>query len=160
MLPEFTIVHQTGAENAVGVESSAASLINDQALLSRYFVRGNLTAHEMDLAQSAATVIISRAGASSIFEIARKGKPSILIPIPEEISHDQRNNAYEYARTGAAFVIEEKNMVDDLLMAELHRIIDDAERYRTMSVAAQQFAKNDAAEQIAAILISIADEHL
>lgn len=159
LLPHFTIIHQTGAEHESTVASAAASLLTDSSLLSSYFVRGSLTGREMDLAQSAATIIISRAGAGTIFEIARKGKPSIIIPIPEEISHDQRNNAYEYARYGAAFVIEEKNLVDDLLVAEIHRIIDDEQRYRNMSMAAQQFAKDDAAEQLAAILITIADGH-
>lgn len=159
LLPHFTIVHQTGKANAADVEKSAATLITDQPLLEHYFVRGNMTGKEMDLVQSAATIIISRAGAGTIYEIARKGKPSILIPIPEEISHDQRSNAYEYARTGAAFVIEEKNLVDDLLVNEIRRIMEDQQRYRTMSMAARQFAKDDAAEQLAAILISIADEH-
>jgi len=159
LLPHFTIIHQTGVDNETTVKSTAASLMSDQTLLSRYFIRGTLNGREMDLAQSAATIIISRAGAGTIFEIARKGKPSIIIPIPEEISHDQRNNAYEYARTGAAFVIEEKNLVDDLLVAEIHRIIDDAQRYRNMSIAARQFATEDAAEQLAAVLISISDEH-
>lgn len=159
LLPHFTIIHQTGADNATTVEKTAASLITDQSLLEHYFVRGTLNGREMDLAQSAATIIISRAGAGTIFEIARHGKPSILIPIPEEISHDQRSNAYEYARHGGALVIEEKNLVDDLLLAEIHRIIDDEQRYRNMSIAALQFAKDDAAEQLAGILVSIADEH-
>ena len=42
----------------------------------------------------------SRAGATAITEIALWKKPAILIPIPESISHDQRTNAYAYARTG------------------------------------------------------------
>ncbi len=159
LLPNYTVVHQTGEVNAQTVEAAAASLISDKALLERYFVRGTMTGREMDLAQSAATIIISRAGAGTIFEIARKGKPSIIIPIPEKISHDQRNNAYEYARAGAAVVLEEANLVDDLLSAEIKRILDDERQYRNMSIAARQFAKDDAAEQLAAILISIADEH-
>jgi UDP-N-acetylglucosamine--N-acetylmuramyl-(pentapeptide) pyrophosphoryl-undecaprenol N-acetylglucosamine transferase len=159
LLPHYTIIHQTGDDNEETVEQTAASLISDKALLDHYFIRGTLSAREMDLAQSAATLIISRAGAGTIFEIARKGKPSILIPIPEEISHDQRNNAYEYARYGAAVVLEEGNLVDDLLEAEIKRILDDERQYRNMSIAAKQFAKDDAAEQLAGVLISIADEH-
>lgn len=160
LLPYYTIVHQTGADNESTVEASAANLISDKSLLERYFIRGSMTGQEMDLAQSAATLIVSRAGAGTIFEIARKGTPSILIPIPEEISHDQLNNAYEYARTGAAFVLEEKNLVDDLLSQEIKRIIGDEQRYRNMSIAAKQFAKDDAAEQLAAVVITIANDHL
>lgn len=159
LLPHFTIIHQTGADHAATVESSAASLISDNELLGHYFVRGKMSGNEMDLAQSAADLIISRAGAGTIFEIARKGKPSILIPISEEVSHDQRSNAYEYARSGAASVLEEHNLVDDLLVEEIKRILGDEQRYRNMSIAASQFDKGDAATEMAGVLISIANEH-
>ncbi len=159
LLPDYTVVHQAGEPHAEIVQSSAASLVENSSLLDHYFVKGKLSGREMDLAQSAAVLIISRAGAGTIFEIAHKGIPSILIPIPEEISHDQRTNAYAYARAGAASVLEEDNLTDGLLNAEVIRIMSDEKLYRNMGIAAQQFAKNDAAEQLAATLISITKEH-
>ncbi len=159
LLPTYTIIHQTGENNAESVQQTSASLIKDHALLDHYFVRGRLTAEEMSLAESAASLIISRAGAGSIFEIAEKGKPSIIVPIPEKISHDQRTNAFAYARSGAAHVIEEHNLTDGLLFAEITRIMSDTQLYTKMSVAATTFSKPKASEKIVETLVGIAAEH-
>lgn len=160
LLPYYTILHQTGSANAEKTSSMAISLISDESLLSNYFVKGFLSGQEMNLAQEAASLIISRAGATSIFEIAQKRKPSILIPIPEAISHDQRTNAYAYARTGAATVIEEGNMKDGLLTAEVFNILNKPEIMTQMSQASVEFAAGDASAKISNLLLKIADEHL
>lgn len=159
LLPNYTILHQTGTANEEEVRQTSAGLIQNTDLLSHYFVKGNLTGTQMHLAQSAAALIISRAGTGTIFEIASKGKPSIIIPIPEDVSHDQRTNAYAYARSGAASVLEEANLTDGLLTAEITRIMSDTNAYQSMSAAAKQFAGADAAQTIADTLIGIANEH-
>ena len=159
LLPDFTILHQVGAKHEEKIAQTAASLIQNIDLLEHYFVKGSLDAEDMNLALSAASLVISRAGTGTIYEIAQKGKPSILIPIPEEISHDQTTNAYAYARTGAASVLEEGNLEDGLLQAEIHRIMGDPTAYSQMSASARGFAKQDAAGSIAATLLGIAHEH-
>jgi UDP-N-acetylglucosamine--N-acetylmuramyl-(pentapeptide) pyrophosphoryl-undecaprenol N-acetylglucosamine transferase len=113
----------------------------------------------MNLAESAASLIISRAGTGSIYEIAQKGKPAILIPIPEAISHDQKTNAYAYARTGGASVLEEGNLTDGLLASEISRIMGDNEIYTAMENSALAFGHTDASLKIANTLIGIAQEH-
>ena len=158
-MPHFVILHQTGEKNEQQVRQTAAQLITDTNLLAHYFVKGTLTAQEMHLAQSAAAIIISRAGTGTIFEIAQKGKPAILIPIPEDISHDQRTNAYAYARSGAASVLEEANLTDGLLTSEIMRIMNDSETYQNMSNAARSFAREDAGVTIANTLLGITQEH-
>ena len=159
LLPYFYILHQTGPKNETNVQGSAATLITDSSLLDNYFVKGTLTGPEMNLAQSAAVLIVSRAGSGTLFEIASKGKPSIVIPIPESVSHDQRTNAYAYARTGAAVVLEESNLTDGLLTAEITRIMGNQQTYTAMSTAGMAFARNDAASQMAQVLIEIAQKH-
>ena len=159
LLPQFAILHQTGKKNEEVVRQTSSELITDTSLLAHYFVKGTLTGHEMHLAQSAASIIISRAGTGTIFEIAQKGKPSILIPIPEDISHDQRTNAYAYARSGAASVLEESNLTDGLLTAEITRIMSNTATYKEMSDAAIAFAGGDAAVTITNTLVGITQEH-
>lgn len=159
LLPNFVIFHQTGDQHREIVQNTAASLIGDSTLLEHYFVKGTLTSNEMNLALGAAAIIISRAGTGTLFEIAHKGKPSIIIPIPEAVSHDQRTNAYAYARSGAATVLEEDNLTDGLLTAEISRIMNDPTVYNAMSTAALAFAQGDAAQKIAETLVGIAQEH-
>jgi UDP-N-acetylglucosamine--N-acetylmuramyl-(pentapeptide) pyrophosphoryl-undecaprenol N-acetylglucosamine transferase len=159
LLPAFTVLHQAGDLNAKNVEASAATLITDSSLLESYFVKGSLTGTEMNAAMSASALIISRAGTGTIFEIAYKGKPSIVVPIPEAISHDQRTNAYSYARSGACSVLEEHNFTDGLLASEITRIIGDQTLYESMQTAALGFRREDAGKVIATTLIGISQEH-
>ncbi|PIW97241.1 hypothetical protein COZ82_00640, partial [Candidatus Kaiserbacteria bacterium CG_4_8_14_3_um_filter_38_9] len=87
------------------------------------------------------------------------GKPAIIIPIPEEVSHDQRTNAYAYARTGAASVLEEGNLNSSLLTSEITAIIGDPNKYSAMQNAAKNFGTGEAATKIAEVLLAIGQEH-
>ncbi len=159
LLPRFTILHQTGTSHFDNVKRSAETLIADPSLRSRYSPVAFLNVGDLSRALHESTIVISRAGSGTIYEIAAHGKPSIIIPIPEEISHDQRSNAYAYARTGAAIVIEEENLEDSLLIAETDRIMGDPTLYASMGKAAAAFVEYHAAEKIATELITIMNEH-
>ena len=101
-----------------------------------------------------------RAGATAITEIALWGKPAILIPIPESVSHDQRTNAYSYAHTGAAIVLEEENLTPNILASEIRRISGDPALRQRMGAQGRSFANPDAAKLIADELIRIGLSHL
>jgi len=159
LLPQYNIVHQTGTTAFEPVQNAARALITDENLLSRYHPIAFMDSETFNLAYHTSSIVVSRSGSTTIFENAIHCKPSILIPIPEEISHDQRSNAYAYARTGAAVVMEESNLRDGLLVAEITRIMSDQAVYQEMSTAAQAFAPRDAAEKVADILMSIGNEH-
>lgn len=159
LLPSYTIIHQTGAQNIESARLAVETLIQSPELRARYIPVPFLDATQLNNAYHLAQVIISRAGSTSLFEIALHGKPSIIIPIPEDISHDQRTNAYAYARSGACVVIEEKNMSDTLLQAEIHRIMQDPEVYDRMVNAARTFAPQDSAEQMAQLIHEIVETH-
>lgn len=159
LLPKYRILHQTGEQHAEITQKSAEALVRTRDLLDRYHVKGFLSQDEMAAAYAAASLVICRAGSGTIYEVALHGIPSILIPIPEHIVHDQRDNAYEYARTGAASVIEEKNLSPHLLAATIERIMGDDAQVHAMRTAAQTFAPTDAADTIAKVLTKISDEH-
>lgn len=159
LLPTYSIVHQTGAGSFDITVASAEALIRDKELLSRYHPVPFLPQESLNQALHIADLIISRAGSGTIFEIGLHGKPSILIPIPGEISHDQRANAYAYARSGAASVIEEENLRDSLLVAEISRIMSSPETKRSMADSGLSFVPRDAGEKIAETLINIGEEH-
>ncbi len=159
LLPKYTILHQAGDAHEDKVTDDASALITDKELLLNYFVFGHLEQEKFAAAEQAASLIISRAGSTTIFEIALLGKPSIIIPIPEDVSRDQRSNAYSYARVGGATVIEEKNLSDDILVAEIERILTDSAVYQKMSQAAKAFTVGNGAYALADVLIDIGKEH-
>ncbi|MGC8651021.1 MAG: UDP-N-acetylglucosamine--N-acetylmuramyl-(pentapeptide) pyrophosphoryl-undecaprenol N-acetylglucosamine transferase [Minisyncoccia bacterium] len=98
-------------------------------------------------------LIIARAGSGLIFEIAALGKPSIIIPLPWAAQDHQKKNAYEYANSGAAIVIEEQNLKPNILTNLILEILDDPEKLSSMQKAALSFAKPNAAEEIAQYLL-------
>lgn len=160
LLLRYIVIHQTGKSHFDLTVLSARELITDNTLLERY--RPVAFFNEPELLNDiyhAASLIVSRAGSTSIYEIAVHGKPSILIPIPETISHDQRTNAYAYARSGAATVIEEANLTDSLLTSEIDRIMANPEVQREMSDKALGFAPLNGAQAVADMARAIAQEH-
>jgi UDP-N-acetylglucosamine--N-acetylmuramyl-(pentapeptide) pyrophosphoryl-undecaprenol N-acetylglucosamine transferase len=162
-LPElvsFTnIIHQTGTANFEDVEAVSHVVLGSNPLAARYHPINYLDQVSMQRSAGAADVIVSRAGANSIAEIGLWKKPAILIPIPESISHDQRMNAYAYARTGAAIVLEEGNLTPHLFVAEIQRIVRDHDLAKRMSAAAEGFTDPDAARVLAHAVLTLALPH-
>lgn len=158
LVEKCQVIHQTGENNYEWMKKRAAGLLTGNALAHRYRPFPFLESTQLRLAAKACTLVISRAG-SAIFEIAIWEKPSILIPL--EIARDdhQRENAYSYARTGACTVIEEGNLRPELFFSVIESIMTDTAQQRKMIEGAKEFTKEDAAEKIAAALLSIATHH-
>lgn len=159
LLPNFIVVHQVGHANVDKVSSSASALFTDREPLSNYYVFGHMPEEKFAAALRAAALVITRAGSTTLFEIAAAGKPAIIVPIPEDISRDQRSNAYSYARVTGAVVIEEHNLSDDILVAEIERILTSTEVQREMAAGAASLTASDGAYKLADMLIAIGREH-
>ncbi|HPY13152.1 MAG TPA: undecaprenyldiphospho-muramoylpentapeptide beta-N-acetylglucosaminyltransferase [Candidatus Paceibacterota bacterium] len=158
LLTDYQVIHQVGKNNYEDLKNRASFLTENNPHKNRYKLFDYLNDVAMRMTAGAANLVISRAG-SAIFEIANWGIPAIIIPIPEEISHDQRTNAFTYARSGGAVVIEEKNLTPSILLSETKRILDDPELQKQMKTGAQSFAKPEAGEKIAEEIIRLALEH-
>lgn len=153
------IIHQTGSLDFENVRAVTKVVLEGNPNAIHYHPLNYLDQVSMQRAAGAASVVISRAGANTIAEISLWGKPAIIIPIPESVSHDQRTNAYAYARTGAAIVIEENNLTPHLLVSEIRRILDDQNLQADMSAAAKGFTDPDAARILAHEVLAIALSH-
>ncbi len=162
-LPTFVsfanIIHQTGQAHFKNVEAVAQVVLATSPHANRYHAVNYLSEISLQRSAGVADIVISRAGANSIAEIGLWKKPAILIPIPEAISHDQRSNAYAYAQTGAAIVLEEENLTPNLLVSEARRIISNPELGKRMGLGAEGFTDPDAARIIAREVLSIALSH-
>lgn len=150
----YEILHQTGPKNFQDV-TQEASVILEFGHKERYHAFEFLDEAGLRDFYVTSDLVISRSGASSIFEIAAWGKPSILIPIHNSAQDHQRKNAYEYAAAGACIVIEEPNLSPHVLMAEIKKVLDNPELLAHMGTAAQKFSRIDAAELIAREILKI-----
>ena len=159
LLERYNIVHQTGTANLDEVSSISGVILKDARYANRYRPFGLLNTLALRMTAGISSLVVSRAGSGTIFEIASWGIPSILIPIPTEISHDQTENAFSYARSGAAAVLEQKNLTNHILVAEIERIMNDDALRASMTAAARAFARPEAARKIATILLETAIVH-
>ncbi len=158
LVEKYQIIHQTGSANITEVQQRVRVALADSTHKDRYKPFAYLNDQSLRMVAGAAELVISRAG-STIFEIALWGIPSIIIPIPEPISHDQKKNAYAYARSGASTVIEQVNLTPHLLASEITRIMSDKQLYTSMAAAARGFARADAGRLVADALLNIGLSH-
>lgn len=154
LVQKYQIIHQCGKENFRQVEAEVKIMLRPE-LFPKYHPFPFLDENQMKAAYAAADLLISRAGAGSIFEIAGLGKPSILIPLPESAQDHQRENAYEFARAGACVVIEQQNLKPHLFLSQIGNILDNPEVYQKFSSAAKAFFVPNAAEKIAEALLEL-----
>jgi UDP-N-acetylglucosamine--N-acetylmuramyl-(pentapeptide) pyrophosphoryl-undecaprenol N-acetylglucosamine transferase len=158
LLNKYQIIHQTGRANLSEIKATTSVTLKDHPYAYRYHPFDYLDELALRMSTGAANIIVSRAG-STIFEIAAWGIPSIIIPLPNTISHDQTANAFAYASTGAASVIEENNLSPHVLTAEINRIVDSQAISATMSERAKAFSRLDSANLIAQAILNIGLEH-
>lgn len=98
--PQAQWFHLTGAADAARVRE-AYDALKMQAVVQPFFL-------QMELALGAATACVSRAGASSLAELAVMRLPAVLIPYPAATDNHQLHNARAFAETGAAALMEQK----------------------------------------------------
>jgi UDP-N-acetylglucosamine--N-acetylmuramyl-(pentapeptide) pyrophosphoryl-undecaprenol N-acetylglucosamine transferase len=158
LVKKYYVIHQTGKDNIDEMTNTSRVILNESIHRDRYKPFAYLNALALRMAAGASSLIISRAG-STIFEIALWKVPAIIIPIPEEISHDQTSNAFAYAAAGGCSVIEEVNLTPHVLAAEIDRIIEKTDVADSMRKGAESFAHRDAADKIAREIIDIALTH-
>lgn len=157
LVESYQIIHQTGTRNIKEVSNTSKVILNTKHL-SRYVPLEYLNALSLRVAAGSATLVITRAG-STLFEIATWGVPAIVIPISSSNGDHQRKNAFAYARTGAAVVIEENNLTSEILISQINALVGDVLKRQKMTAAAHEFAKHDAAKVIANEIINIALTH-
>lgn len=103
---------------------------------------------DMGAFYAAADMVISRAGALALAEIAACGKPSLLVPFPGAAGDHQSKNAESLRATGAAVVVDERELTSERMADEVMSLIGDKSRLDKMSAAALSVAEPDAAVQI------------
>jgi UDP-N-acetylglucosamine--N-acetylmuramyl-(pentapeptide) pyrophosphoryl-undecaprenol N-acetylglucosamine transferase len=110
----------------------------------------------MDLAYAAADLVVSRAGATTVAELAALGLPSVLVPWPLAAEDHQTANARALAAAGGAVLISEGEFDAARLGAEIERLRTDPVARRAMSVGARSMGRRGAAAAIARLAEELA----
>ncbi|NTV41476.1 MAG: undecaprenyldiphospho-muramoylpentapeptide beta-N-acetylglucosaminyltransferase [Candidatus Moranbacteria bacterium] len=155
LLHNYQIIHQTGEKNFNEVLEEAAR----QGIKSGrdgYFATPFLNANQLRDSFALCDLVVSRAGANFIAEIAANKKPVILIPLENSANDHQRMNAFSLAKIGAAFVLEETNLGEHLLSKEIEKILSDENLRQKMIDQIVTFYHPNAADVIANGVIELA----
>lgn len=104
---------------------------------------------------AAADVVVSRAGAITVSEIAALGKPAILIPSPNVVRNHQEQNAREFENKKAAALILEKDLTADILYDKIMSMVNDEKLLKEMSANLKSLARVDALEKIYELMIKM-----
>jgi UDP-N-acetylglucosamine--N-acetylmuramyl-(pentapeptide) pyrophosphoryl-undecaprenol N-acetylglucosamine transferase len=159
LVTRYQVIHQTGVKNFEEVKTISDLVLKDSEYKQNYYPYPYLNKLAIRMCAGVAGLVVSRAGANSISEIASWGIPSIIVPITKTNGDHQRNNAFNYARTGACIVIEESNLEPHVLIEEIDRLFTNPEIMKTMTEATKEFVFPDAEDKIAQEIINIGLSH-
>lgn len=108
--------------------------------------------NDMDVCLAAADLVICRSGASTLAELEAAGKASILIPSPIVAGNHQYHNAMVLGKAGAAVVIEQKDVTNERMIAEIEKLYNDSEKVKAMSESAAKLHLTDTNERILSVV--------
>lgn len=146
------IVHQTGPRDLERVERCYRDAGFTDARVVAYL---DPMADEM----GAADLVVARAGALTIGELAAAGRPSVLVPFAAAADNHQEFNARAMERAGGAVVLTEDEVTPAVLAEAIGSLTRDRERLAAMGHAAESLAVPDATTRIVEILERLAGEH-
>ncbi len=136
----WKIIHQTGEKDYKEVKEGYIKA--DWQADVRPFI------YDMASVYSDADLIICRAGATTVAELAAAGKPAILIPYPFAADDHQRVNAESLVKAGGAMMLLEKELTGVRLATEVERLMGDSEMLEKMGDSARKLASLDAAKVV------------
>jgi UDP-N-acetylglucosamine--N-acetylmuramyl-(pentapeptide) pyrophosphoryl-undecaprenol N-acetylglucosamine transferase len=139
---DFFLVHQTGSADRERIQEHYRSL----GLASQVAVKDFID--DMAMAYGQADLVIARAGALTLAELAIAAKPAILIPLPTAADDHQSKNAARFAEAGAAVMFDQRSGDAERLAATIRSLAGDGQRRAQMSQAMQRLAYPRAAQAI------------
>ncbi|MDY2777826.1 MAG: undecaprenyldiphospho-muramoylpentapeptide beta-N-acetylglucosaminyltransferase [Collinsella sp.] len=143
-IPGVRVIHSTGAADYEATRE-ALSLTPDES--ARWDVRPYIDS--MGEVLAAADLVVSRAGASSIAEIAALAAPAVLVPYPHATADHQTTNARFLVDAGAASMFADSDIDEEAFPAELERLLRDSSAREAMCAAARGLGQDRAAERLA-----------
>ncbi|MFN8062934.1 MAG: undecaprenyldiphospho-muramoylpentapeptide beta-N-acetylglucosaminyltransferase [Vicinamibacterales bacterium] len=147
-VPPPHVTHQTGEADLADVRRA----YERSALPSRV----DAFMHDLDDEMARADVVVCRAGATTLAEVAAAGRAAILIPLPTATDDHQRRNASVLAEADAAVLLDERDLTGASLATVVGSLLDDTTRRLTLAANVRGFAKPDAAAVVAARVLELA----
>ena len=158
LIEDTIVIHQCGPQSGNGDYSRLVALRErlDQASQSRYFPVERVGS-ELAHVYAAASLVVGRAGAGTVAELATLGIPAVLVPLPG--AEEQLRNARVLADAGGAVIIPQQELTSRRLHETVKSIVADGPRVSKMRAAARSMGANDPAARIADVLLELASRY-
>jgi len=147
LLHKYQIIHQTGVDHFEEVKKKAGEL-GIKAGREGYFPV-DFYGEEVKDIMAVSDLVVTRAGAGNLSEIAAAKKPAIVIPLGTSANNHQRMNAYSLAKKGGCLVLEEENLGGHMLLEKIEELMNNEELRQKMVSNIEVFYHPDAADKIA-----------
>lgn len=154
-IKNYEIIHICGSKNFKETNLLTKGILRTEQR-KYYHLYPYLNEEKIGQAYIASDVVLSRAGAGTIFELAAFRKPSVLIPLKGAAQIHQTKNAQYFARMGCAIVVEESNVTRNFVFGRVSQALETKGMAEEMQKACRKFAKPEAGKEIAVILIKYA----
>ena len=158
LLERAQIVHQAGPSVANDDAARLRAMWDrwPADLRDRYGVQEFVGSEIADL-YAITDLVIARAGAGTVSELAFLGMPAILIPLPGTWGDEQRKNARVLGNADAAIVLEQADATPERLRQEIAGLLDDPLRRNAMGANARRISRPDAAARLVDEIIGLAE---
>jgi len=161
LLEMTEVIHSSGKINFKETNEQAKDILGSHGNLKPYYhLYPFLDAGQLKHAYAVADLILNRAGAGSIFEIAALGKPSILIPLPNSAQDHQRKNAYEFSNSGErTVVLDQENLTPNILLDTISNLLSSSTKLQEMGQKAKSFYNPQTPELIRDEILKLIKSH-
>ncbi len=154
LLERACVVHQTGSRDAnPDYDRALATRAALPAGLQARYAPREFIGPELAGVYAMASLVIGRAGAGTIAELAYVGRPSILIPLPLSGGGEQERNAGVLASAGAATIIPQSSATPERLLQEITQLLDRPEQLAGMAANARGVCHENAAATLAGLIL-------
>ena len=153
LVESFFVVHQTGAQHRAQGDQIKKRLKEERPDLSSQYKPFPFIVEQMPDVLAASDLVMSRAGANTIWEAAAAGKPMLLLPLEKGSSRgDQIENADFFTKQGAAITLSGKDTTPAALCSVLTRLLENPHELQAMAQASAALADEKPAVKIAHLL--------
>ncbi len=153
LIKEYSVVHQVGRislEKALNIKRAIPKALQD-----RYMPVAYLSTDEYSYLLGKSALVIGRAGANTVVELALRQKVAILIPLPWAGNNEQYHNAQVLRDAGSAIIVEQKNLSHASLLHAIETIMDALPEYSRRAKELAPLLPSDGAKRLVAVVSGV-----
>jgi UDP-N-acetylglucosamine--N-acetylmuramyl-(pentapeptide) pyrophosphoryl-undecaprenol N-acetylglucosamine transferase len=155
LIVDVAIIHITGDQNFTAVSTVAKELLESSPRKDLYKPFPYIN-EDMRFALAAADAVVSRAGATTLAELARMNKACLLIPLAGAAADHQRHNAAIFEAAGAALVLDPINVSKNLFEQNVRRLINEKDTRESLQINMKKMDQPNSARKIAELVFTLA----